>query len=127
MYFAYTQNMKKILSTFFALSVFIGFLLLPIWVSAYTSMMSAHHGESSSPCLEHCLSSLDYSEVIQSGIFLVKSLEVLIKKIIFNELILFIVPLGSLYLAIRYPPPNLLRKIKNYSYSELRGIVIATT
>ena len=57
--------MKKILSTFFTLTVFFGFLLLPIFVSAYTSMMSTHHGESVSPCLEHCLSSMDYSEGIQ--------------------------------------------------------------
>jgi hypothetical protein len=54
--------MKKILASFFALTLFIGFLLLPIFVSAYTSMMSAHHGESASPCLEHCLSSMGYSE-----------------------------------------------------------------
>jgi hypothetical protein len=119
--------MKKIFTTFSALILFIGFLLLPIFVSAYTSMMNSHHGESTSPCLEHCLSSMDYSEGISLWNILGNMLEILVQKIFLHELILFVTPLASLYFLIYYWPPNLLRKIKNYNYSQLRGIVIATT
>lgn len=92
----------------------------------HVSMMQKHHANHNL-CLEHCVSGIDYFSIGSISNVFEKLSEIFITKTIFQIFTFFVLPLTSLYILILYAPPNIRRKIKNYAYSELRGIVIATT
>jgi len=111
--------MKILHTSLCVLTLFVGFLLLPALVSAHIVMMKMHHGEGTTMCLEHCLSSVDALTTIDTHSITVLG-EIFIQKIYFAKVLTYVLPLASIYLMTLYPPPGLRNKIKNSAYSELK-------
>jgi len=106
--------MKKLLSTFLTLFCFVFILVLPVFLWLHASMMS-HHGMSAWDCIEHCISSeaqIHSSKLVSLSNYI----EVLVVKVFFTKVFEFVIPLALLYIILIYPPPNLRKNIKNYSY-----------
>ncbi len=86
----------------------------------------SHHGMSVGDCIEHCISSetqLHSPKIISLWSYI----EVLVAKVLFTKIFEFTIPLALLCVILIYAPPNLHKKIKNYNYSYLIGIIKLTT
>ena len=76
-------------------------------------------------CIAHCLESVEgFTEPYSMNLY---NIVITIVQVIYAKIYEFTLSLSLLYLFVIYPPPNIARYIKNYSYAQLRGIIISTT
>ena len=117
--------MKKIFITFFTLPFFVLILLLPAILWLHASMMP-EHTMNAGDCIEHCMGDKAYTN-IPKVVSPLLWLDLILIKVVFVKVFIFLVPLFLIYILLSSAPPNLYKKIKNYNYSSLIGIIKLTT
>gem|GEM_PF-3428761 len=109
--------MKKILISYSVIISLLALIVFPILLLMHSNHMQDHRGMTG--CIVHCLESVEgFTQPYNTSI--ISTLVITVAQLIYSKIYEFTLSLSLLYVFILFPPPNILRYIKNYSYSQLR-------